>query len=395
MSKAPSTRELLRSLQEDTWRKTNPLSPDIVRANEVILYPYASESEKARALALWMQHNQLCLFGRVAAARGRIHFCILSDDDLHESDQHIRQKIRRERRTWKQGCLYNEKPAHGFLLLAASERVLFAAPDEPLMRFARHLRTLWGCAVDVDEYGNDIAWETLFLQNPDTQQYVRFTFSLDYFGAQGDGRWWHDHRIPGGIGFTANSVGHMARVNQWYEGRKPQIEWTLRTAMQTVGEAAVTKWDKAIWLETITESKPSEMGKCPFQDLSYLGVKLRDKDWRHYAGRLSTDHSIRKELFRLAPEPPPDIALKWQQDLTYLYDVAERDHGKFMEGELISEEEVFQELGRPETWRVRPLAAATTEVKRTKNQKRRISRLLSGMKKSWALKGARLRALMS
>src|SRR5947209_20380494 len=122
MSKAPSTRELLRSLQEDAWRKTTPFSPDILQANEVILYPYASVVEKARALSLWMQYNnQPCLFGRVAAARGRIHFCILSDDDLHESDQHIRQKIQRERRIWKQGCLYNERPAHGFLLLAASK----------------------------------------------------------------------------------------------------------------------------------------------------------------------------------------------------------------------------------------------------------------------------------
>src|SRR6266498_3609476 len=34
---------------------------------------------------------------------------------------------------------------------------------------------------------------------------------VNYFCAQGDKRWWEDHRIPGGMAFSVNSVGHMVK----------------------------------------------------------------------------------------------------------------------------------------------------------------------------------------
>jgi len=378
-----SVKKLMQSLREDRWRTEHPFSPDILEANRVILHPYASDPEKAKALSLWVRPNQPCLFGRMAATKGRMQFCILSDSDLYSSDKHIREKIKRERLVWKQASVKNDKPAHGFMLVAASEKIMLAAPDDNLFRLACGLRELWGCKVEKDEYGNDVAWETLFLRHPTDNQYVKFTFSLDYFGAQGDGRWWHDHRVPGGIGFTANSLGHMARTREWYEGRGPQAEWAVELAMLTVEEAAKTQWGKAIWLEDLKGGQPARGKECPFSDPSSVKEKLRNKDWSYYAGFLSTDHSIRKELFRSEPELPKELNRKWLQDLTYIYESTEPDRRKFMEGEPVTETEVFREIGPPETWRVMPLAARV--ISRTKEQEQEIAMLLAKMEEKWAL----------
>jgi len=146
-------RQLLQSLQQDDWRKSNPFSTDVQLANEVILHPFARDYEKLEALRLWLQANQPCLFGRIAAATHRMHLCVLSEDDLMSSDQHVRDKIKRERQLWKIGSLRNELPEHGFMLLIASPRVALAAPDQNLRRFAHHMRDLVWDQTERDEEG--------------------------------------------------------------------------------------------------------------------------------------------------------------------------------------------------------------------------------------------------
>jgi hypothetical protein len=377
-----SVKQLMQSLKADVWRKDHPFSSEINEANKVIVNRFATDIEKAKALALWLRSHQPCLFGRMAAAKGRMHYCILSDEDLYSSDSHIRAKIGQERLVWKQASLKNDRPAHGFILLAASEKINLAAPDDNLYRLACRLRDLWGCVVDRDKYGNDVAWETLFLRDPTHQQYVKFTFSLDFFGAQGDGRWWHDHRVPGGIAFTANSIGHMARSREWYESKGPQIEWAVELAMLTVDAAAQTEWGKAIWLEDLKDGAPARGHGCPFKDSAAIKEKLRLKDWSYYAGYLSTDHSVRKELFRMDASVPGDVSRKWLQDLTYLYDEKEPDRKTFMDGEVISEKDVFAEIGSPETWRVMPVSGRV--ISRTAEQEQEILTLLSEMENKWA-----------
>src|SRR5205823_13856784 len=71
---------------------------------------------------------------------------------------------------------------------------------------------------------------------------------VNYFSAQGDGRWWHDHRIPGGMAFSMNSVGHMARSMAERErardserasrfdeaSREKLVYWALPRAMRPI-----------------------------------------------------------------------------------------------------------------------------------------------------------------
>ena len=364
MTPGTTARDLLRELQPDAWREAHPFLDDVQEASKVILHPYAGDAEKSEALRLWLQANQPCLFGRVAAGMNRIHVCVLSDDDLVSSDKHMRDKIKRERLLWKIGSLRNERPEHGFMLLVASQRVALAAPDQNLLRFAHHIRDLAWEETELDEYGNDLTWETLYLRNPSDKTYVKFTFSVDYFGAQGDGRWWHDHRVPGGIAFTANSVGHMALTREWYEGKGPQTEWIVKVAMETVDLGADTAWGKAIWLEGLEEGRPSRGEGCPFRDVASLKDSLKDKDWSYYAGYLSTDHSIREEFFHERPERPSEIRSRWLLDLLYLYDPSARDYRKFVLGEPVLETAVFQEVGTPDTWRAGPILSTVRKVHR-------------------------------
>ena len=80
-------------------------------------------------------------------------------------------------------------------------------------------------------------------------------------------------------------------------------------------------------------------------------MDLQGMDWTRYAGFLHTDHSIRTEFFVPDAAPSDEVTKReYIQDFTYLYDHAAKDHVKFVKGQNVSEEEVVQELGRPEDW---------------------------------------------
>jgi hypothetical protein len=215
-----SVRELYLRLGRDEWRKSHAFSSDILVAHDVLLDPFATDAQKRRMLALWLKKpadkagpgHQPCLFGRIAALSS-MHIHVMDDNTLNEPDEAIAENLNAALLAWKRRSLDPtlSTAAHGFMILLASRRLAEAAPDERLLNFALAFRRLWGCALERDPYGNDVAMETLYLKKPASDSFVRFTFSVDYFGAQGDGRWWHDHRVPGGVAFTANSAGHMLK----------------------------------------------------------------------------------------------------------------------------------------------------------------------------------------
>ena len=211
-------RRLRAELEEDKWRKENPFSVELAKVQQILTHAYASDSQKIGAMESWLQRHQPCVFGRIAAANHGMHFCILTDEDILNSDDHVASRIHRALLDWKRRSLRPAAglplPAHGFMLVIASEKVALARPDASLHRFASKVRELWGCTSTDSQHGL-VSWETLFLANPTNDTYLRFTFSIDFFAAQGDGRWWEDHRAPGGIAFTANSVGHMRRYREW------------------------------------------------------------------------------------------------------------------------------------------------------------------------------------
>jgi len=406
MSGNDNVRSLLRQLRRDPWRDRHGFSESVCAAHNVLFHPFATKAEKQEALALWLQgkDNQPCLFGRIAAASNSLHFCIVDDDDLRESDEVIAGVVQTERLAWKRRSLNPARagvaPAHGFVVVIASQRIALAEPDETLYRLACQLQDLLRCETTQEEHGT-VVWEHLFLQNPQTEECVRFTFSVDFFGSAGDGRWWQDHRIPGGFAFTANSVGHMRRYREWYKEMANQREWVLKTAMETIAYAADTPFGRATWLRELSGGPPFVADvPCPFASPADVKESLKGRDWTRYGGHLHVDHAVRREFFERDPGKPKDVVgHEWLQDFQYLYDEERKDHLRFVQGAAVTMEEVEGELGklvdyvslsgthRRKTARRDEALAIGGDIRRTE-----VAELLGECRK-WALGDAELREL--
>jgi hypothetical protein len=139
-----------------------------------------------------------------------ISYCILTDADLDGSDEDIAKKIETAHLKWTGEASHGGKSA--FILLAASKRIAFAEPSAQLMEFAR---TLCSFLLLNDVQPDHAYLDELFLELPTPERQTwRWDVGVNYFAANGDKRWWQDHRIPGGIAFSLNSVGHMVRSGQ-------------------------------------------------------------------------------------------------------------------------------------------------------------------------------------
>ncbi len=259
---AESLLSLHDKLREDRWRARHAFSKDMQQATKPMLKPFVYDHEVAEVLRLWCMKRQPCQFGRAAANRGQIHFCVLRERDLADGDDAIKEKIATARQHWKQRALSDtQTPPHSFTLVFATDGLMLAAPDENLRRFADRLLELagWGPDRQAKRGENPISSDFLYLQNPVDDAYYGFQFNIDFFAAAGDKRWWHDHRLPGGIGFTANSTGHMKTFLDWYtEKGCDHGEWALKQAMITVAQAHPTKGGAA---KSLVDSDPRAEGR--------------------------------------------------------------------------------------------------------------------------------------
>jgi hypothetical protein len=349
----PALGELFKGLNLDRWRNesANGFTDEMMAVNRVLNHPYANDTQRREALEPWLQRHQSCIFGRLAAAQGAMDFCFLTHDDLLDGDDGIRKKIREAKIFWKHRALRGEAK-HGFMIVFCDNKVALANPDEALYRFALHLQELAGWSGRPHINDNHIVDEWLYLRHPETKKILKFTFSVDFFAAAGDRRWWHDHRAPGGIAFTANSLGHMAKQQEWYGRRTDRTEWALRTAMNTIDNAA---------------TKDSAQRHIPYAPATYLLrnrpdmrpytwtaaskpsdlERLHGADCGTYGGYLHTDHAVREEFFRADVEPQYRERA-YMMDFAYIFDPSNPDFAPFMAGVEASDEEVRRNIGRIE-----------------------------------------------
>jgi hypothetical protein len=351
----------------------------MLQANALLHNTAATEEEMADCLALWCQHWQPCQFGRAAAKQGRIHFCLLREEAVSAwSDEEIAEKIGEEKQLWKQRAACDpERAAHSLIIVVASLRVALAPPDQHLRAFSDRILELAGW--EADRRGarrrNTITSDFLYLKNPLDGGFYGFRFNVDFFACAGDGRWWHDHRFPGGIAFTANSTGHMMRFRDWYQAKEHSESWGLKQAMLTIQNAKPTRsTDSSDPLEQgrVTWLRPLDaLGKplvdnipCP---LAHVPATLEGKDWTRYEGVLHTDHAIREEFF-LDREVAPTASRPYLLDFTYLYDDKQRDFEEFTRGERFADEEVYAEIGHPRDWthRASPTVGSRSEEQAAK-----------------------------
>jgi hypothetical protein len=320
----------LRALYEqiNSDERRTHFSPDIEDAHDKVLAPGADSDAIAQRLLAWIGEYQPCLFGKIAARQNRLRVCVLTEDDFVRPDPEVRDRIQAAREScWRDG-FYGH--VSGMVLAAISDRLATAAPDTSLAEFSRRLCELYllqDISLDVSHT------ESMYLEKPGPQRRTwKWLAGVNFFGGAGDGRWWHDHRFPGGVAFSMNSVGHLVKSGAIAEamaaldtrlGIDDGEEWT---------RAHVTSLDKALVMAMRTIRVSSE-GIRPGTRLIHnshrapalacpvdLPPDLRGHNHCSYFGEYHTDHTLPSDYFGSAVDKPTHVPNFQDLDFTYLFD---------------------------------------------------------------------------
>jgi hypothetical protein len=325
--------ELFPQLVPDPWRSENPFSPEVQECQKTLFDPRRSRADKVKALSLWLHDHQPCLFARKAASDNSLSFCLLTEHDIAKGDDHLRDTIQLHRKVWKDEALSGQK--HGFIILLVSEKLAYAEPNSVLKEIALRLCELYLSEAAMD----DILLDQLRLRVTDPQtgsrSLLKWDVGVNWFGAQGDGRWWHDHRIPGGVGLSMNSVGHMARTmveqailkNRELAERAKALQaeklvrWALPTAMRTILTAS--RGERPGTCLAPRGNAPLPSGVSEEDRANILGKALKDFNEDHYGGYYHTDYTLPSEYFDAQSSRPEN----WQPlAFTYLHRQTDADY---------------------------------------------------------------------
>jgi hypothetical protein len=322
--------DLYAQLKPDAARPQLNFSSEMTAAHDKMFAPGATAAEIKQALAEWLHRHQPCLFGRMSAKAGLVHYCVLTDDDLVGGDENIRDKIQTERTQWTREGFEGKKS--GFIVLAVSRKLAEAAPDEILKQFAQRLCSLYLLEEEIEP--DRIYLDEIFLENAAGQRTTwKWHAGVNVFSANGDRRWWQDHRIPGGLGFSVNSVGHLVKSKLMLEAlqsldkslevapgpfattKVTSLESALEFAMRTISNASEAVSGKATQLRPLPDEQSARCAaKCPVE----LPRFLMDKDYCGYQGYYHTDVTVPSDYFRPDVERPADIKAQ-SLDFTYLF----------------------------------------------------------------------------
>lgn len=350
--------DLIDTLPHDSWRDDNPFSPDVRECHQVLFRTGATRNEMAAALDTWLIKSQPCRFGQMEARQRRLAYCLLTENDLQRGDDHVRARIQEDRDAWRRHARIGA--SHGFIILAISPRIARATVGPELLRLARHLCDLYLGRADLDQILLDEL--TLEISTPAGQEYRAWRVGVNYFSAQGDGRWWRDHRIPGGMGYSMNSVGHMARAKaETMLGRNADLNescrdiarerltyWALPTAMWTIGPPAEGS-TRGTWLAD--RGRFQEDREPPtFEERRRVFADLARFSENGYLGRYHTDETIPTPYFDVTITDLDGAQLRDDLVFTYLHSPRDPDYTSMGIGTLIRAIEEQQE--RPNERRI-------------------------------------------
>jgi hypothetical protein len=267
----------------------------------------------------------------LAAKKNLIASCVVTEDDISRGDEFVHEHVQRARLEWRQRAIAGEQSA--FVILLVSPRVAISKPTQELLGLAKLF--LGTCLRRRPEeiVVDAVYLEELLLQVPRASGKVetwRWDAGINYFAANGDGRWWRDHRIPGGLAFSINSVGHMVKAAmirdalkeyekaltlQGAEGAKHRITGlsvALRFAMETINDASNAVSGPA----TSLRQRPTTDKAAP---PASIPTHLASFDFRTYLGWYHTDYTLPSLYFREDVERPSE-AQQVELDFTYLHD---------------------------------------------------------------------------
>jgi hypothetical protein len=337
-----SVSELVDLLEPDPWRHKNPFSDELVKCHNVLFDAATSRQEKAASLNIWLSEHQPCLFGRMESRQGRLPVCLLTENDLARSDQEIRALIARERRNWKRLALNGN--THGFILLVVSKRIATARLNESLYRLASRLCELYVGDGTVDQILHDDVLLEIPLDN--CVEVRKWKVGINFFSSQGDGRWWQDHRVPGGLAFSMNSVGHMARQRAELMLAKNQqmaqkcsdiprdrlVFFALPTAMKTIGPPSNGS-TRGTWLAE-HGSFDEDKEPPPYMERSRHFGDMATFSENRYRGHYHTDQSIPSVYFNDGLWRKEELPVRDDLFFTYMHSKADDDYLSMGLGEV-------------------------------------------------------------
>lgn len=320
--------DFFKSIRPDPWRADVGFAPEVQAANAALFSLTASDTGASEAiLSNWLQKHQPCLFGRIAAKYGLLTYCVLSEKDLLSSDEHVQERIQEARTSWTHDAFEGRKS--GFVISIISERLAGAIPDAAVGELARRIASLY---LEDEILFDRIYLDQVWLEKPG---YDRATWAwpvgVNYFSSHGDQRWWNDHRFPGGLAFSMNSVGHMVKsglVSQsthelselfdlseqdWKPPKVDSLPLALEFAMRTIAKASMAVSGPATTL--LPAPADASLPACP----TILPSFLSGKNHCEYSGYYHTDYTLPSEYFRAEAARPDDVK-QHQLDFTYLFD---------------------------------------------------------------------------
>jgi hypothetical protein len=330
----------------DRFRSQHPFSPDVEAVQAVLFNPKQSRQVKIAAYREWLERNQPCVFGKTAATNKNIYICLLEEHEvlrMSRGDADVSDTIQDHRQVWKRLAL--EGRVSSFLILLTSKQLVTREPNTALKEICRRLLELY-MQIQIPDDSFQNGREYVFLRRPD-DKILKFLTLPNIFCAQGDGRWWHDHRTPGGIMITSNALGHF----MYARSKKPQLDPTdfssaLQQAMRTIANACQNpSGGKARYTHCpATTLVPRQADEpCPLKASSDFSGFSPD----HYAGYFHTDHLIPSVFFEKDRDPK---VLKRYDDLSlrYIFDPATdpEGHAELVAGLPAKWFEVRQSLDR-------------------------------------------------
>lgn len=320
----------------DSFRKTHPFSEDIESTHAILFNPRYDKWKKLDAYRRWLSTGQPCLFGKAAARNKNVFICLLEEHEIlcmKNGDDDLRDTIQDHRQVWKRYAL--DEPFSSFLVVLLSKRLVNKEPGDKLKEICRRLLELY---MEVDTVRDDTILpqrEYVFMRvtgKESETKLLRFGTLPNVFCAQGDKRWWHDHRTPGGIMITSNALGHFEyyRNGDGAIGEKEKAH-ALDNAMRTVHNAYGN------------DRKKRGLAHCPATRLAPLAggeptpiresSDLHKYSPSHYEGFFHTDHLVPSVFFSKERDPKE---LKLYDDLSfqYIYDSVgdPGDHKELMTG---------------------------------------------------------------
>jgi len=304
----------------DKLRTKRPFSEDISGTNSVLFNPAYDRKRKIKAYWNWLAKFQPCLFGRMAATQKKVFICILEENEvltMHKGDEDLRQTIQDHRQVWKRYAI--EGLSSSFVLLFVSRTLAFEEPSDRLKEMCRRLLELYMDVPRVDDDTIIPQREYVHLRvrtKEGKERLLKFGTLPNVFCTQADGRWWHDHRTPGGIMITSNALGHhLYSQSGTAELVEKQKLAGLEQAMRTISNAfrdppakrGRIKHCPATFLVPRRDAEPGPAG---------MNTELAKNSPNFYSGYFHTDHLIPSAFFK--PDRDPEN-LKLYDDLSFKY----------------------------------------------------------------------------